>query len=411
VADLVLTVEVAGVVAAPDGTGKYVVRPGQSVVVTSSEAAAWVGNDAGSGVTRTEVESGVSRWASRFDNPGALAPGAYQLTANTSAGRSKTVDFSVLTGNYANGEYMVFGTNGSRQTLNIDFDAATYSMTDAAGVTTTGALTAPVAPARDWAVQSSRIVGVNTASLRSVRDSIVGGFPFAVPHAAVGNYAVYPFVASRAFVRQQSELDGVYDRASIQHLVAGGGQSSISQMAISAGGTVLNQCVAAAINRVATCPPGSLSTSHIEADAATGLWLLKNPVTGASQGRFAIVEIDGEKMYLSAGTSVMDGSQVFTTGVLTRPGATVFTSSGWSTDGTLDVSNASATKYEMSKTAGGTTLLDLSMLSVGPLDSIGIYPATEAPDTYFAMRSQRIELLIGARSSARAGFLHLGIVD
>jgi hypothetical protein len=409
VAEFKLTVEIAGTAATPDVTGKYTVLPGQSVVVKSNEAASWVGSDMGSGVTRTDVDTGVSQWFSRFENPSAVLSGAYKLTASASGGRTKTVDFSVQTGDYRNGDYVVFAANGSRQTLSIDFDAATYSVRDAAGVTTTGTLTAPVAPGKDWTVQNSRIVGVNTSSLRSVKDSIVGGFPFAVPYSAPTTYAAYPFVASRAFVLTQSKLDGVYDRANIQHLVAGG-QSAISQFEISAGGTVMRQCVAAAINRVSTCPVGSVITSNIEADTQAGMWQLKNPTTGASLGRFGVVDIEGDKIYLAAGTSAVDGSQVLTIGVPTTPGATAFTSTGWSTSGTLDVSNATSTKYEMSMTVAGVSVLDLTLGGVGPLDSVGIYPAIQA-NVYFTMRSKRLELLIGARSSPQAGFLHVGIVD
>ncbi|MBP7567249.1 MAG: hypothetical protein KA795_14700, partial [Burkholderiaceae bacterium] len=78
----------------------------------------------------------------------------------------------------------------------------------------------------------------------------------------------------------------------------------------------------------------------------------------------------------------------------------------------LDVTNATAAKYEMNMTAAGPgTLLDLSLGFVASPSSLGIYPASQGGDVFFTMRSTRIELLIGARSSARAGFLHVGIVD
>lgn len=381
------------------------------MVVKANEAASWVGSDSGSGVIRTDVDTTPSRWISRFENPSALLSGAYQLTASASGGRTRTVDFLVQTGDYRNGDYTVFAANGSRQTLSIDFDTATYSMTDAVGVVASGTLTAPVAPAKNWTVQSSRIGGVNTSSLRSLRDSIVGGFPFAVPFAAPAAYAAYPFVATRAFVHTQSRLDGVYDRAYIQYQAGGGRQSAISQFSISGGGTVIKFCTDGIIYQVVHCPPASVLTYDIEADSQAGMWLMKDPFSGTSQGRFSVAEVEGEKIYLSAGTSPGDGSRVLTIGVPTAPGATTFTSSGWSTQGTLDVTHATATKYEMSMTDAGLQLLDLTLGMRGGQTSIGIYPATEAPNTFFTMRSTRIELLIGARSSAQAGFLHVGVVD
>jgi hypothetical protein len=409
--EFALTVEVAGTAATPDLAGKYTVRPGQSVVVKSNDAASWAGSDSGSGVTRTDVETGTSRWVSRFKNPSAVLSGAYKLTASASGGRTKTVDFLVQPRDSRSGDYTVFAANGSRQKLSIDYDEAAYTMTDAVGTTTSGTLTAPVAPARNWTVQSSRIVGTNTSSLRSVGDSIVGGFPFAVPFAAPATYAVYPFVATRAFVLTQGSLDGVYDRAYIQHLVGGGRQSAISQFAISGSGTVISFCTDATIYQVAHCPPANLLTFDVEADAQAGMWQMKDPVTGTSQGRFSVAEVDGEKIYLSAGTSPGDGSQVLTIGGPTVAGATTFTSTGWSTNGTLDVTNATSTEYKMSMTDAGLQLLDLTLGSWVPQRSIGIYSATQAPNTFFTMRSTRIELLIGARSSAQAGFLHVGIVD
>ncbi len=411
VTEFKLTVEIAGVPATPDVTGKYSVLPGQSVMVKSNEAATWVGSDEGSGVTRTDVDTSVARWVSRFENPSALVNGAYKVTGNVSGGRAKTVEFLVRTGDYRNGEYKVYAANGSRQTLNIDFDLATYSVTDSVGITTTGTLTPPVAPGKDWAVQNSRIVGVNTSSLRSVRDSIVGGFPFAVPFSPPGTYAAYPFVASRAFVLTQSKLDGIYDRAYIQHPVAGGGQSAISQFSISAGGTVMTQCVAATIYRVSACPSADVVISNIEPDVELGSWVLKNPSTGATMGRFGVIDIEGDKIYVASGTLISDGSQVLSIGVPTTPGATTFTSNGWSTNGTLDVTNATSTKYEMSMIDAGLTVLDLTLGGIGPQSSVGIRSASEAPNVFFTMRSKRIELLIGARSSVQAGFLHVGIVD
>lgn len=408
---LALTVEIAGTAATPDLAGKYAVRPGQSVMVKSNDVASWAGSDSGSGVTRIDVETGSARWASRFRNSSAVLSGAYKLTASASGGRTKTVDFLVQPGDARNGDYTVFAANGSRQKLRIDYDQPDYTMTDAGGTATSGMLTAPVAPAKNWTVQSSRIVGTNTASLRHLGDVIVGGFPFAEPFAAPATYAVYPFVATRAFVLTQSSLDGIYDRAYIQHLAGGGRQSAISQFAISGSGTVIRFCTDAIIYQVAHCPPASLLTRDIEADTQAGMWQMKDPATGVSQGRFSVIEVDGEKIYLSAGTSAADGSQVLTIGVPTAPGATAFTSTGWSTNGTLDVTNATSTEYKMSMTDAGLQLLDLTRGGWAPQTSIGIYSATQAPNTFFTMRSTRIELLIGARSSVQAGFLHVGIVD
>lgn len=409
VAEIRLSVEIDGVAATPDASGRYNVRPGQSVRVSSSEAASWQGNSLGSGVTRTDVDTGDSQWVSRFDNPGASAAGSYQLNASTSDGRTKAVDFRVQTGDYRNGEYTVFAGNGTRQTLRIDFEAATYSMTDGAGITVSGTLTPPVAPAREWTFQSSRIGGVNTSTLRDLRDSIVGAFPFDTPFAGAGTYAARPFIATRALVLNQRQLDGAYDRAGITQTPGGTRQSDISQMGISGGGTVLKICNDTGIYRIANCPPASVVTSRVEADAVPGIWQVRNPDTGALIGRIGVAMVDGEKIYLTAGVAPSDGSQVLRIGVPANKAASTFTSAGWSTLGTRDVGSVDPTVYDLTLDDGVATVHNLTR--AGGTGSPGIHVYSEPGQTYFSLRSQRLALLIGARSSVRAGFLHLGVVD
>jgi hypothetical protein len=163
VSELKLTVEIAGSAATPDGAGKYTVAPGQLVVVKASDSSAWLGSAQATGVTRTDVDTSATQWTSRFANPGAT-DGSYKLVASASGDRSKELNFVVQTGDYRNGDYMVFAANGSRQTFSVDFDKATYSMTDAAGDKTSGTLTKPAVAGQAWGVLNSRIIGPNTSS-------------------------------------------------------------------------------------------------------------------------------------------------------------------------------------------------------------------------------------------------------
>lgn len=404
-----LSVEVDGVAAAPDASGRYVVRPGQSVAVRSNHSATWLGNDLGSGVTRIDRDTGTLQWVSRFNNPSAGAPGTYRLTAGASGGRTLTLDFTVQTGDYRNGEYMVYAGNGTRQKLRIDFDTATYTTTDAIGAVDTGTLTAPVAPSNDWTVQSSRIAGFNAASLRNLGDTIVGGLPFAVPSAAPGTYAVYPFIATRALLLSPGRLDGVFNRLQIQYFAGGGRQSAISQLGISDNGTVMKQCSDLVIHRIENCPTASVVTSRLEPDPSnSGLWLLKNPSTGALMGRIAVAEINGEKIYLSGGASPTDGSQLLSIGLPSSPANPAFTSSGWSTDGSLDSTVSTAATYDLTQDAGAISTHNLTLSSGSPP---GLHSLSDGAQHYFMIRSQMLELAVAARNSPRAGFLHVGIVD
>ena len=408
-AALALTVEVDGVVVMPDTSGRYVVRPGQSVAVKSNHDATWSGNDLGSGVTRTERDTGNTQWISRFANPSPGAPGNYRLTAGTPDGRSLTLDFTVQTGDYRNGEYMLYAGNGTRQKLTINFDTATYSTTDATGAVESGTLTAPAAPAIEWTAQSPRIAGFNAASLRSLGDSIVGALPFNVPSAAPGTFAVYPFVATRAFLLSPSRLDGVFNRLQIQYLTGGGRQSAISQLGVFDGGTVMKQCSHITIHEIDSCPAASVVTSRLEPDPDnSGLWLMKHPDTNALMGRIGIAEINGEKIYLSGGASPSDGSQLLSIGLPSQTRVPTFTSSGWSTDGTLDSVVATPTTYGIDHDTGAITTHNLTLNTISPP---GLHRLSDGTQHYFMIRSQTLELAVAARNSTlRPGFLHLGVL-
>jgi hypothetical protein len=223
-------------------------------------------------------------------------------------------------------------------------------------------------------------------------------------------YAAAPFVATRAFVLNQAKLDGTYDRARIE-ITSTGRESAIAQIQISSGGTVMKQCTDAVIYRIEKCPAGSVATSSIEADGSTGLWILKDTGSGALLGRFAIADIDGDKTYLSAGVSPATSSQVLAIGVPAAAGYAAFDAGGWATDSTVNISTVTATDYTLSTTGPAlVTALTLAPLTAdGPT---GIRSATAGADTYFAMRSRSLDLLIGARSQpATQGFLHVGVIQ
>lgn len=412
IAELKLTVEVGGAAATPDGDGKYSVVPGQQVVVTASDNVAWLGSANGSGVTRTEVDTSPTRWISRFDNPSQTQAGSYKLVATGSNDRTKELNFIVQTGDYRNGEYMVFAASGSpRHKLNINFDTATYSLNDATGVITSGALTPPAGAGDDWFFQSSRIGPTNTSSLKPLSDTIVGAFPFDTPFASPVTYTAAPFVATRAFVLSQARLDGAYNRARIS-ILGSARDSAIAQIEISGGGTVMKQCVDAIIYRIADCPTASVVTSRVEADPAEpGMWTLTNPASGVLLGRFAVAMVDGEKVYLTAGVAPADGSQTFAIGVPEARGYDDFTSSGWSTGGTLETSTVVSPTYTLAFSAPVASSSARTMSSVYG-GTTGMRQLSFGTDTFFAMRSPRLDIVIGARSQpATRGVLHLGVIN
>lgn len=405
VAELKLTVEIDGSAATPDSSGKYAVAPGQLVAVKASDSAAWLGSAGGSGVTRTDVDTGTAQWISRFANPGATGAGGYKLVANASDNRSVELNFTVGTGDYANGDYMVFAANGSRQKLHVDFDAKTYSVTDAAGDKTSGTFSLG---GHQWMFTSSRVTGTNTTGFIALKDTFVGAFPFAAAFSAPVSYKTVPFVATRAFVVSPDKLDGTYDRARIE-LTSTGGESAIAQIQISGGGTVMKQCNDLQIYRIENCPSGSVTTSVVAADAEPGMWTLKDPTNGTLLGRFSIANVEGDKVYLSAGVAPVTSSQILSIGVPAASSYAGFDSHGWATNGALNLSNVTPTKYTLLSTNAPMTT-DLALVAPSAGSPPGIRIGTATPDAYFAMRSSKLELLIGARSpSPQHGFLHIGV--
>ncbi len=412
-AELKLTVEIAGSIATPDGSGTYSVLPGQEVVVKSSDSVAWAASGGGGTATLTnDVDTGATQWVSRFANSSKTNAASYNLVASASEGRTKQVNFAVQTGSYDNGDYMVFAANGSRQKLHIDFDAKTYDVTDAVGDKTSGTFTAN---GTGWVFANSRITGVNNATFLTLKDSFAGGFPFAVPFSSPVAYKNAPFIATRAFVTTQAKLDGTYDRARIE-ISSTDRDSAIAQIQISGGGTVMKQCVDQNIFRIENCPGASMVTSTVAADAEAGMWALKDPTNGSLLGKFAIATVDGEKIYLSAGTSPATAAQVMAIGVPAVATYADFNASGWATDGDINLSTVSPGLYSLSAPAGPVITKSLAlnaMISDAPAGMRVAVDGAAPSDQYLAMRSSKLDLLIGNRgpSSPTRGYLHLGVIQ
>ncbi|MEJ8859103.1 hypothetical protein WKW79_31345 [Variovorax robiniae] len=404
-----LTVTVAGNAASPDASGNYTVAPGRNITVMASEAVEWSGSSTGDAVvTRHEISTIPTAWASRLANASKTQPGSYTLVARTADGLSKPLKFVVAAGDYRSGDYKVFGADGSRQSLTVDFDQRTFTMTDSNGVEATGALGAEDS---GWfSVISDRVTGINTSVLRPFDDTILGAFPYAVPYANPVTYASYPLVASRALVTTQASLDGTYNRFRVDASPTGR-DSRIGQVQISAGGTLMKQCTDNIIYRVDECPPASLVSSTVAADAESGMWSLADTATSTFQGRFAIARMGGENVYLSAGPSPSGSSQVFSIGLPETPAYTGFKSSaGGSTRHTLDVSSATATDYSYAP-LGSASATQFALGGVGPSAPYGMRVAGNGPDRYFFMRSARLEAVVGSRGNANTqGFLHLGLI-
>lgn len=314
-----------------------------------------------------------------------------------------------------NGDFKFFATNGSRQSLTIDFDQLTYTLTDNAGGSNSGTLVKPSAPTGRYGVSNARITTqANTSGLFAFNDTVVGVIPLAVPNSNPVSYAAYPFIASRALVTTQANLDGVYNRFRVDSTTSGR-DSFIGQVRISGGGTSMMQCLDSGVYRVEKCPAASVSVNTITADAETGMWGLTGS-DGTFYGRFAIARVEGENVYLSAGSSPTSGTGtvIFSIGFPEASSWSAFNGVGGSTGGTMDSVVASATSFSITSTApetGTQTSANFTLHAMGADGPLGMR-SSDGPGGYFFMRMGKLEAMVGARSNANtAGFLHLGVVN
>ena len=314
-----------------------------------------------------------------------------------------------------NGRYKVYATNGTRQTLALNLDSKRYEMTDESGTLASGSFAEDTAEPGSFVFDSSRITSpVNTARFRLAADTVVGSFPFAVAQVTPTSYGVRPFVASRALVKTQAALDGVYNRLGI-NLTATTGDSSITQIQVANGGTTLYLCNNAAIYRIDTCPSATLLTYTVSPGATVDTWNIVNVANPSDHGSFAIARVGNENVYLSAGiVPATPTTSVFRIGLPERAAWPTVTARGGAANGgwgstAVDASSYARTRVLPDGTAGTLNATLGSMGIVGPINmrAVGFPNST----FHFSSQSSKLFAMVGARSPATAGALEIGLVD
>lgn len=418
-AKLTVKVTVNGAQAAPDASGTYAVKPGDTVSVTPSQASSWTStNGTASAITLRNPSISGSQWASQLVNT-LTTTALYTVTASVGSTLSATVAFSVAAADARNGEYVLYGASGTRLDLTLNFDIKTYAMADATsgGNAASGDFSAVADESGSYVFATNRVTSAtNTARFRVTEDTIVGAFPFVdsqQPSSTV--YSVRPFVASRALVTEQASLDGVYNRFVVTTATDGSTNSSISQMQIAAGGTMMTFCANMTIYLIGDCPAGSQVRYSISAGSRPGRWTRQN-LTDPSEppGSLAVARIGGQNVYLSAGRS--PGSTTnsgFQVGLPETGNWPTIVARGGSTQGTWGASTVTATSYSRAVLwPDATTNVQTATVRMlgGPL---GIRSAqTPANEPFFLMQSNKLFAMIGARDvPATAGYLQLGLID
>ncbi|MDM0028986.1 hypothetical protein [Variovorax saccharolyticus] len=405
-----LSVAINGKTAAPDGAGQYAAKPGDTIEITPSIGADWAASAADpSAITLRSASSSSTKWSAQLVN-NTTAPVVYTVTAKQGSAASITKDavFKVSGGNSQNGSYRVWATNGTQSQLALNFDTGTYDMTDSAGQVSSDSFAADPGEQGTYVLKSARLkAAYNAARFRATGDAVVGSFPFDDPQLA-STATVQPFVASRAPLTAQADLDGTYTRLGVNY-GPGLRDSQIRRVQLSAGGTVFQQCNDAAVVDMANCTPANLITYAVTPAPNNG-WSYVNVANPVDKAAFTVAYVGGQRVMLASGLDQTGSQRVFRIGVIaTAP--TANTARGGTTDGGwgalgFDPVNAS---WTVTKADGSSDIQSLAFSNLGY--PAGLQSAGASPNAYFFMQNSALSVAVGARGNNGAGYMHFGLVN
>ena len=322
-----------------------------------------------------------------------------------------------------NGRYTVFATNGTEQTLDIDFDKKLYTMTAPGGDATAGTFSEDPNDPGTYIFANERITtALNTARFRTKSGAIVGGFPFALFKSDPVAYAVQPFIAARSFVTDRSELAGTYDV-----IVAAGGSNNLThpgaywQFYIDAAGTVARQCPP---TTAACLPTASLGDYAISPGMSPGIWLFTQ--NGKTSFAVRVARINGRRIMLQISESyspyVAPSSPLFpypiwilTTGLQQPTGVTypVY----WpamrmhiaSTGGTFGTASVDTTRYATSYSRPDGTPGSLALEMQGVSGNFQVREGNDSTGKRYQLAQNGVIALMQA--APPFDNLHIGLAD
>ena len=417
---LTTSVKINGQAATARSTDQYAVKPGDTVEIAPSQSVEWTGSSSPAGITTIALASTPTQWSAQLINE-TSTPGTYTVTASAgdAAANTKSLQFVVAGADVRNGSYKAFATNGTRQTLALNFDTGTYTWTDSSNAVLAGTFAADANEAGTYIFQSARIsTAANTARFRVNQDTVIGAFPFVVTQSATEIHAIQPFVASRALETQQAALDGVYNRFGID-VGPTAQKSDISQFEISGGGTKLVRCNAANIFRIELCPIADQQTWQISPGSASGMWTMVETASPSNTANIALARIGNQKIFLIAGKSANDPrTAVFRIGVPESNDWPAGTGYGATTPGSwgrVQVSANNTSTRSGVATDGSTVQHFNTFQAMGASEPNGMrrLPNTGTGELYFAMQGAKIFAIVGANDPSHGtnGYLQINLMD
>ncbi|VTU28561.1 hypothetical protein H4CHR_02228 [Variovorax sp. PBS-H4] len=411
-ASMSTTVKVNGATAAADANGQFPVKPGDTVEVAPNQDANWSSASApADAVTLRNPDTTSTKWSAQIVNTTTDAA-TFTVTARATANASLAKDtvLKVAAGNARNASYRVFSTNGSQLTLALNFDTMSYTLTDGAGAVVTDAFVTDPQVSDGYVFKSSRIsTPVNNARFRLAANTVVGAFPFAVLTAATPTFAVQPFIASNALVTSQAALAGTYNRLGI-NLNSSGRDSNIRGIEVTAGGAQVLMCNEVAITPPVNCPPASLMTYTVSPGTSPSSWRIVNVANPNDSGAFSVATINGQNVYLSAGSSP-NGDVVFRVGTPQVAAWPLTTGIASDTDGTWGPIALDTTQfgYNFVRADASSGSLAFGLQPIGQPTTLNIRADTTAgPGHWFAVQGAGLTAVVGARGP-NGGYMLIGL--
>ncbi|MDR6886599.1 MULTISPECIES: hypothetical protein [Variovorax] len=313
-----------------------------------------------------------------------------------------------------NGIYRVYAANGTQQQLALDFEAASYTMTDHLGQAESGSFSEDFTEPGTYVFASSRITSpANTSRFRIMTDAVIGAFPFQVAYSDPVSYAAQPFVAARDFVTTAAQLDGTYNRFSITRSPGSVQDSSILAIRLSGGGTTLDICNDSIIYKIDLCPATSKRTYAVTA-GADNTWVATNVSNGSDVANFRMARVGGQNVYLAAGINATPAVQFLRIGLSDSSNWPATRGVGASTTGSwgsnlIDTANSVRAATNIDGTYGTLTM---PVGGTFPLQPEGIRGVnSNGTSKYFAMQNGLLSVLVGARNPNTQGYIQLNLID
>ena len=212
-------------------------------------------------------------------------------------------------GDTRSGGYTLFSTNGQRYSLQIDFDAGTYELSDGAAYLSSGrvhvAAQGEALPGTYEFRSPTMAPGLNVARFVATQDALVGAIPVPVPGTALPEPR--PFLAARSFVTNQAELSALKSIPASRLVTTGIGAGWPGTFFnINATGALLSECndmIVFARFMMDLCPVERIISHNITSGGSAGVWHADSGGS-APPFDFQVARIGADLVFLRAGAGI-----------------------------------------------------------------------------------------------------------